>query len=127
ALRAGEELLGRPLPARAPTLFERMRARTPVPSTEDLRLRDAVRAWLHGLTFVRQRLLDSLAAEDIRPIEALGGPFDPTLQVALQAVPANGEETGTVVAELRRGYTVGQRVLRHAEVAVAAELAREVP
>jgi molecular chaperone GrpE len=127
ALRAGEELLGRPLPTRAPTLFERMRARTPVPSPEELRLRDAVRAWLHGLTFVRQRMLDSLAAEGVEPIAALGLPFDPTLHVAMHIVPANGDVPGTVVAELRRGYTAGGRVLRHAEVAVAAELAREAP
>jgi molecular chaperone GrpE (heat shock protein) len=125
ALRAGEELLERPLPARAPTLFERMRARALAPSPEELRLRDAVRAWLVGLTFVRQRMLDALAAEGIQPIAALGLAFDPTLHVALQVVPANGEEPGTVVAELRRGYTAGGRVLRHAEVSVAAELARE--
>ena len=107
ALRAGQELLGRPLPARPATLFERMRARTPMPSPEELRLHDAVRAWLHGLTFVRQRLLDSLAAENILPIDALGLPFDPTLHIAMQAVPANDDEPrqrgGRAAPRLHRG------------------------
>ena len=60
-------------------------------------------------------------------IESLGLPVDPTLHRAMQAVPANGEAPGPRVAELRRGDTAGGRVLRHAEVAVAAELAREAP
>src|SRR5262245_9255124 len=77
ALRAGEAMLGQPVASRAPSLFERMRARVPPPTPENIRLRSAVRSWLQGLTFVRQRLFDLLAAEDVRPIPALGLPFDP--------------------------------------------------
>lgn len=85
-------------------------------------LRAALDAWLIGLTFVRQRLLDVLGAEDVWPIEAEGLPFDPQLHMALDVVPARGDLLpGTVASELRRGYLVGGRVLRHAEVAVAQE------
>lgn len=123
ALRAGEALLAQPVAERTRTRLERLLlVSASASSPEEQRLRDAVRAWLHGLTFVRQRLLDTLRAEQVRPIAALGEPFDPELHVALHAVPADaGTEPGTVVAELRRGYTVGDRVLRHAEVAVAQE------
>jgi len=129
ALRAGEQVLGQQVAAqRQPTLFERMRARTATPAPEDVRLREALRSWLHGLTFVRQRLLDVLASERVRPIEALHSPFDPTLHIALQAVPATpNDPPGTVAAVLRGGYTVGERVLRHAEVAVAQERERTAP
>jgi molecular chaperone GrpE len=83
-------------------------------------LRGALDSWLVGLTFVRQRLLDVLAAEGVRPMDAEGQPFDPRLHVALEVVPAGDElPPGTVAAELRRGYLVGDRVLRHAEVAVS--------
>lgn len=85
-------------------------------------LREALDAWLVGLMFVRQRLLDALAAEGVRPIDAEGQPFDPQRHIAIEVVPAhNGRPPGTVAAELRRGYLVGERVLRHAEVAVTRE------
>jgi molecular chaperone GrpE len=83
-------------------------------------LREGLDAWLAGLTFVRQRLLDVLAAEDVRPIDATGQPFDPNYHVALGVTPATERRpTGTVAEELRRGYLAGERVLRHAEVVVA--------
>jgi molecular chaperone GrpE len=81
----------------------------------------AIDAWLTGLTFVRKRLLDTLAAADVRPISAIGQPFDPQLHVVIGVVPANEQHpAGTVAEELRRGYLAGERILRHAEVLVAA-------
>lgn len=85
-------------------------------------LQAAIESWVMGLTFVRQRLLDALAAEDVRPIAAAGQPFDPKYHLAIGVVPAAEDyAAGTVVEELRRGYLAGERVLRHAEVIVAAE------
>lgn len=89
-------------------------------------LREGIDAWLAGLTFVRQRLLDILAAEDIRPIDAAGQPFDPNDHVVLGVTPATERHpAGTVAEELRRGYRVGERILRHAEVVVAAAAERQ--
>lgn len=76
--------------------------------------------WLEGLSFVIQRMLDILAAEDIHPIEALGYRFDPQRHMAVEVVAAETDTPdGTVVAEIRRGYMEGKRVLRHTEVVVA--------
>jgi molecular chaperone GrpE len=97
----------------------------PVESARELShaavLRDALDSWLRGLTFVRQRLLDVLAAEDVRPIAAVGQPFDPRQHVAIGVVAATeSQPPGIVAEELRRGYLAGQRVLCHAEVVVAS-------
>ena len=82
----------------------------------------AIKAWLTGLTFVRKRMLDILAASDVRPMSALGQPFDPQQHVVIGVVPANEQHpSGTVVEELRRGYLAGERILRHAEVLVATD------
>jgi hypothetical protein len=81
---------------------------------------DAYIAWLRGLELVRERLFETLAMERVEPIEAAGQPFDPHRHVALDIAPAQGDTPpGTVVSELRRGYAVGDRVLRYAEVIVA--------
>jgi len=123
ALRSGEEILGSSkIPKREMTLFERMRMRDPSSTPEELRLRNALRSWQHGLTHVRERLLSVLASQHVRPIDALHAPFDPNLHVAVQALPATIEHPAdTVVAVLQTGYMIDDRVLRHAEVAVARE------
>jgi molecular chaperone GrpE len=78
-------------------------------------------SWLAGLAFIRQRLLDVLAAEDVRPIAATSQPFDPNYHLAMGVAAATEDHpAGTVVEELRRGYLAGERILRHAEVIVAA-------
>jgi molecular chaperone GrpE len=114
------QLFGEPQPTPAP----------PQPSAAQLQLAEqtaAIDAWVTGLTFVRKRLLDVLAAADVRPISATGQPFDPQQHVAIGVVPANEEHPpGTVAEELRRGYLAGERVLRHAEVLVAAGEERQL-
>jgi len=81
---------------------------------------EAVAAWLEGLEFVRDRLLDVLSAEGVRPIETDGEMFDPHLHVAVEGAPAtDGLPAGTIVQETRRGYQIGDAVLRYAEVIVA--------
>jgi molecular chaperone GrpE (heat shock protein) len=84
--------------------------------------RAAYSGWLRGLQLVRERLLDTLSGEGVRPIQSIGQPFDPRWHVALDtAAPGPGTPPGTVVAETRRGYIAGERVLRYAEVIVARE------
>ncbi|MBV9278677.1 MAG: nucleotide exchange factor GrpE, partial [Chloroflexi bacterium] len=121
ALRSGRRLLEQHAePPRQPTLFGRLSGR-PAPPVQ-AELHEAMAAWLAGLTFVRQRLLDVLAAEGVQPIETRGLEFDPHFHVALEVVPpSETAPAGTIVSELRRGYLAGDRVLRYAEVAVVGE------
>lgn len=123
AIRSGERLLEQYAPLHTPTtLFERMRARMQPANREDIDLRAAMSSWLVGLTFVRQRMLDLLIAEGVHPIPAEGQPFDPHLHMVLDVVPSSPERpAGAIAAEIRRGYMHGNRVLRHAEVAVSGE------
>jgi molecular chaperone GrpE len=113
ALRSGHQLLTQvPPPTRKGWFAPPVPVETP--------LREGMQAWLEGLTLVQQRLLDVLAGGGIQPLKAQGQPFDPHYQVALEVVPATGEyPSGTVVAEIRRGYVLGEKVLRYAEVTVS--------
>src|SRR6516162_5300000 len=54
------------------------------------------------------------------PIESVGARFDPRLHEAVATVPSNDVEPGTVVGEIRRGWRLGDQLLRPAQVAVAA-------
>jgi len=77
-------------------------------------------AWLHGVEFVRERLLEVLAAEGVQPIAAVGQPFDPNRHHAVEVVAAEATlPAGLIAQETRRGYVYGGAVLRYAEVVVA--------
>lgn len=124
AIRSGRRLLDQPAaPPPPPSFLDRLVARPrDETSPGETALRAAMEAWLTGLTFVRRRLLDVLAAEGVQPIAAEGQPFDPHYHVAAEVAPAGGTRPpGTVAAEVRRGYVAGGRVLRYAEVAVVSD------
>ncbi len=77
-------------------------------------------AWLHGLEFVRERLLTVLAAEGVRPLETEKAEFDPHWHHVIETVTATANQpAGHIVQETRRGYATAERVLRYAEVVVA--------
>ncbi len=91
-------------------------------STDMAAWEDAQIAWLRGLELVRERLLETLAVEGVEPVETVGRLFDPHRHAAVDTAPAGPDAPpGTIVSELRRGYIVGSRVLRYAEVVVARE------
>ncbi len=52
-------------------------------------------------------------------IEAMGQPFDPAVHNAVMQQPAEGAESGTVTQVIQKGYMLGDKVIRHAMVAVA--------
>ncbi len=84
--------------------------------------RDAAQdsALLHGVELVRRQFLSKLDALGVRPIEATGQPFDPTLHEAITTLPAAAaDQDGLVMGVVRSGYTIGDQVLRPAAVAVA--------
>lgn len=86
---------------------------------ELLRERQAdLASWQEGIGFVQQRLLTLLADAGVEPMVALDRPFDPHRQVAVGRVSDPGKPENWVVEEQLRGYMMGDRVLRFAEVVV---------
>jgi molecular chaperone GrpE len=75
--------------------------------------------WVEGIAAIDRKLRALLESEGVTPIEALGRPFDPALHEAISHVPGSGRPEDEVVAELRRGYRIRDRVLRPALVAVS--------
>jgi molecular chaperone GrpE len=69
---------------------------------------------------VYKQLVDSLKRLGVSPMRPEGQPFDPNLHEAVLREPTDEHPEGTVLEELVRGYFLGERVLRHAMVKVAA-------
>ncbi len=78
------------------------------------------RAVYEGIELIYRQLRQVLDRRGVRPIEALGQPFDPNLHEAVVQVPAGKDRPeGTVALEMQRGYMYGDQVLRHSRVGVA--------
>jgi molecular chaperone GrpE len=76
-------------------------------------------AYRKGVELIHAKLLDLLSKRGVRPIEALGADFDPTLHQAVVHEASPGHREGEIIGELRRGYMMGDRLLRPAMVKVA--------
>jgi len=74
-----------------------------------------------GVEMVFRKFQDQLQSLDVEPIEAEGKPFDEQYHEAMMRQPTDEAEPGTVLQEIRKGYTMGDRVIRHSRVVVAAE------
>jgi molecular chaperone GrpE len=76
-------------------------------------------SYKRGVELIHTKLHDLLRKQGVRPIEAVGADFDPNLHQAVVHEQSPGHREGEVIAELARGYTIGDRLLRPAMVKVA--------
>ncbi len=72
-----------------------------------------------GVDLIYRQVLDLLERRGVKPIEAVGADFDPRVHEAMLYEESPGHRPGEVVAQFRRGYTLGDRLLRAAMVKVA--------
>ena len=79
----------------------------------------AAEAYRQGVELIHRQLLDLLRKRGVMPIEALGADFDPYYHQAVSHEAAPGRRDGEVLEEFRRGYMLGDRLLRPAMVKVA--------
>ncbi len=76
--------------------------------------------WVEGIKLVQHKALGLLEQEGVVPIDAVGQEFDPSLHQAVTHEPSEEVPEGHVIAEMQRGYTIGDRVLRPCMVRVSA-------
>ncbi len=69
---------------------------------------------------VYKQLVDCLKRLGVSPMRPEGQEFDPNLHEAVMREHTDEHPEGTVLEELVRGYYLGERILRHAMVKVAA-------
>jgi molecular chaperone GrpE len=79
----------------------------------------AAKALIEGVELTERELLKVLEKHGVKKLEPLGSKFDPNLHQAMYEVPDPSVPAGTVVQVVQAGYTIGDRVLRPALVAVS--------
>jgi molecular chaperone GrpE len=78
-----------------------------------------VKAVADGVGMVLKQFADTLDRGGIRRVPTTGAPFDPQVHEAIQQVETADQPPGSVVAEVRAGYAMGDRLVRAAMVVVA--------
>ena len=81
------------------------------------------RHFLRGVELIGKQLNEVLESFGLQPIPAVGERFDPHIHEAVVTEPSDEYKPDTVIAELARGYRIGDQLLRPAMVKVSARRA----
>lgn len=77
-------------------------------------------AFVDGMNKIYKQMMTMLEEVDVKPIEAVGKEFDPSLHNAVMQTESEEYESGIVAQELQKGYTYRDSVVRHSMVAVVS-------
>jgi len=78
-----------------------------------------VEGYRKGVELVHQQMMELLRRRGVKPIQSVGADFDPRVHEAVVHEASADHREGEVMEELRRGYMLGERLLRPAMVKVA--------
>lgn len=76
---------------------------------------------LEGLELVESEFHDLLENFNVKPIQAEGEEFDPHYHEAVMQEPKEDVPPNTVVRELKKGFVMGDRVIRPTQVSVSVQ------
>ena len=78
-----------------------------------------------GVEMIQKQFATFLKNQKVKPIEALGKPFDPTLHEVLNQQESEEHEENTVIQEYSKGYTLNGRILRPTKVVITKKPAEK--
>ena len=85
-------------------------------ASKDADSTDSVR---EGMELIYNKLIKFLESNGVKAMDSTGKDFDPELHEAIASIPAPSEDLkGKVIDTTQTGYTLNDKVLRHAKVAV---------
>ena len=76
-------------------------------------------SYKQGVELVLKQFKDVLSSKGIEEIKTVGETFDPSLHEAVSSVQDDTKGEKEIVQEYRKGYKIGNRVIRHSMVVVA--------
>lgn len=86
---------------------------------ENLPAAEAALDWVNGFRIIQRKLDQLLESEGVAEIPTDGQVFDPALHYAVSHEEIDGYGENEIIAEVGRGYKLGERVLRPSMVRVA--------
>jgi len=95
------------------------RSKSTLENDESLKNSDALTKILDHFNIIYKDLISIFSKNNIKPIESLNKKLDPNIHQAMMEVEDDQKEPGTIVQEIQKGFTIKDRLLRPALVAVS--------
>ena len=76
-------------------------------------------SYKQGIELVLKQFKDVLKSKGVEEIKAVGETFDPSLHEAVSSIQDDEKGEKEIVQEYRKGYKIGNKVIRHSMVVVA--------
>ncbi|MDH6358529.1 nucleotide exchange factor GrpE [Parabacteroides sp. PF5-9] len=87
---------------------------------QNVRVAEDIEAVKEGIELIYNKFISYLSHQGVKPIEAIGKPFDTEMFEAVAIIPSpEPEQKGKVLETIQTGYTLHDKVIRHAKVVVA--------
>jgi molecular chaperone GrpE len=86
-----------------------------------------VQSVFDGIEATQRQLMGVFERFAIKRIDAVGQKFNPNLHDAIAELPSDQHAAGSIIAVAEHGYVIGERLLRAAKVAIAAQPLRAAP
>jgi molecular chaperone GrpE len=112
--RAAGEVVGQLLP-----VIDNLRRALDAEATVQAGESEEFRHFLQGVELINRQLGGVLDTLGVKPVLTVGQPFDPHVHEAVAAEESERHAPDTVIEELTRGYRLGDKLIRPAQVKVA--------
>ena len=91
-------------------------------SDDKLKETDALKKTLEHLDIIRKDLISIFEKNNIKPIESLNKKLDPNFHQAMMEIEDDSKESGTIIQEIQKGFTIKDRLLRPSLVGVSKKV-----
>ncbi len=94
-------------------------------SDDKLKETDALKKTMEHLEIIKKDLISIFEKNNIKPIDCLNKKLDPNFHQAMMEIEDDTKETGTIVQEIQKGFTIKDRLLRPSLVGVSKKTAKK--
>ena len=95
------------------------RSKQVLENDENLKNTEALKKTLEHLNIINKDLISVFSKNNIKPIICLNEKLDPNLHQAMIEIENDEKESGTIVQEIQKGFTIKDRLLRPSLVGVS--------
>ena len=103
------------------------RSKQTLENDETLKDSEALKKTLEHLKIINQDLISVFSKNNISPIDSLNKKLDPNYHQAMMEIEDDKKEPGTIVQEIQKGFTMGNRLLRPSLVGVSKKSENKDP
>jgi molecular chaperone GrpE len=89
---------------------------------ETIKNSEALKKTLDHLRVINQDLMSIFSKNNINPIDSMNKKLDPNYHQAMMEIEDDKKEPGTIIQEIQKGFTIGDRLLRPSLVGVSKKV-----